>query len=54
MDNRKSVRFNELPIIIALHPYNWPGFPAPETWLEDFLSGVPQQIVEHDRDCLYG
>jgi hypothetical protein len=36
--------------IIALHPYKWPDFPAPELWLEGFLDGVQQQIVEHDRD----
>jgi hypothetical protein len=50
MDKRQSAGFIELLIIIALYPYNRPGFPAPETWLEGFLSGAQRQIVEHDCD----
>lgn len=35
--------------ILALHPYGWPDFGAPETWLAEWISDVRGLLVKHDR-----
>ena len=35
--------------ILALHPYSWPNFEAPETWLAGWISDVRDLIGEHNR-----
>lgn len=30
--------------ILSLHPYAWPDFPDPETWLEDYVGTVRQHL----------
>jgi hypothetical protein len=30
--------------ILSLHPYAWPDFPDPETWLEDYVGAVRQHL----------
>lgn len=31
--------------ILSLHPYAWPDFPSPETWMADMLSFVREQMA---------
>jgi hypothetical protein len=33
--------------ILGIHPYKWPDFPAPETWLQDHITNVYYLMVFH-------
>ncbi|GAB3676716.1 hypothetical protein GCM10028792_16120 [Salinisphaera aquimarina] len=33
--------------ILSLHPYAWPDFPSPETWLEDYVNTIRQHMAEN-------
>lgn len=32
---------------LSLHPYAWPDFPSPETWLEDYVNTIRQHMTEN-------
>lgn len=36
--------------IIAPHPYAWPDFPTPETWLEEFLDDRRSELIRTGYD----
>lgn len=36
--------------ILSLHPYAWPDFPSPETWIEEFITWVRIQMAESGID----
>ncbi len=35
--------------ILSMHPYAWPNFPSPDTWMANFLAGLKVEMAANGR-----